>query len=106
MACAMRAFYFFPRRGYLKLRCARTLSAMIRFFLAAILAYVATLSAIGGSSTFELVVSAGPHERRNVPVCVPMSRARIGNEPIQSVTLTGVDGQRVPAQWTGPSLTS
>jgi len=35
-----------------------------------------------------------------------MSRVRIGNEPIASVTLTRSDGQLISAQWTGPGLTS
>src|SRR5206468_2328526 len=48
----------------------------------------------------------GRHERINVPVRVSMPGDRIGNERIASVTLTRVDGQLIPAQWTGPSLTS
>ncbi len=62
--------------------------------------------AFGASSSFELTVAAGQHERHNVPVRVPMPRARIGNERIASVTLARADGKLIPAQWTGPSLTS
>ena len=35
-----------------------------------------------------------------------MSRFQMGNEPIASVTLARADGQLIPAQCTGPSLTS
>jgi len=62
--------------------------------------------AFGATSPFELTVAAGPHERNNVPVYVPMSRARIGDERIASVTLARADGRSISAQWTGPSLTS
>ncbi|HUS36039.1 MAG TPA: DUF6807 family protein [Verrucomicrobiae bacterium] len=79
---------------------------MTRSFIAAIAVWIANLWTFGASSNFELVLSAGPHERTNVAVRVPMSRARIANEPIRSVTLAGTDGQPIPAQWTGPSLTS
>src|SRR6266516_395419 len=60
-------------------------------------------TAFGASPSFDLTVEAGRHERSNVPVRVPISRGRIGNERIASVTLSREDGQSVPAQWTGPS---
>jgi hypothetical protein len=66
----------------------------------------AATSASGASSSFELAVTAGRHDRNNVPVRVPMPRNQIGNERIASVTLARGDGQLIPAQWTGPSLIS
>jgi hypothetical protein len=63
-------------------------------------------NALGASSSFDFTVSAGRQERNNVPVRVPISRGQIGNERIASVTLSREDGQLIPAQWTGPSLTS
>ena len=80
---------------------------MNRSFFECIAIYVAAAtSAFGASEAFELTVPAAQHERNTVPVRVPMSRARIGNEPIASVKLARADGQLIPAQWTGPSLTS
>ena len=66
----------------------------------------AAASTFGASSSFELTVAAGRHERNNAPVRVPISRGRIGNERIASVTLARADGRLIPAQWTGPILTS
>jgi hypothetical protein len=72
----------------------------------------AVLSLAGGACaysaalSFDFTVAAGPHERRNVPMRVPISHDRIGDERIASVTLTRANGESIPAQWTGPSLTS
>src|SRR5258706_13547070 len=60
----------------------------------------------GASSSFELTVAAGQHERNNVPVRVQMLRGQIGKDQIASVTLARMDGQLIAAQWTGPGLTS
>src|SRR4029450_3618 len=80
---------------------------MNRFLFGCIAAYVAAATwAFSASSSFELTVSAGEHERNQVPVRVPMPRGQIGNERITSVTLARLDGRLLPAQWTGPSLTS
>jgi len=80
---------------------------MNRLTVGCIAAYVAAATwTFGASSSFELTVAAGRHERNNVPVRVPMLRGQIGNERIASVTLARADGQLIPAQWTGPSLTS
>src|SRR6266545_2068780 len=68
--------------------------------------FVAVARAFGASSSFELTVAAGRHERNNVPVRVQMPRGQIGNDRIASVTLAGTDGKSIPAQWTGPGLTS
>lgn len=62
--------------------------------------------AIADSSSFEFTVAAGWHERNHVPVRVPISLDRIGNAGIGSVTLVGADRKPIPAQWTGPGLTS
>jgi len=80
---------------------------MNRLFFGWIAAYVAAaVCAFGAFSSFELTVAAGRHERNNVPVRAPILRGQIGNEGIVSVTLARADGQLIPAQWTGPSLTS
>jgi hypothetical protein len=68
--------------------------------------FTAAAWAFGASSSFDLTVAAGQHERKNVPVRVPISRGQIGNERIASLTLARADGQLIPVQWTGPSLTS
>ena len=60
----------------------------------------------GASASFDLTVAAGRHERNNVPVRVTFSRPPLGNESVGSVALVRADGQSIPAQWTGPSLTS
>jgi hypothetical protein len=80
---------------------------MNRSFFGFVTVYVTAAScAFGASSSFELTVAAGRHERNNVPVRVPMPRAEIGKEPISSARLARADGQLIPAQWTGPSLAS
>src|SRR5207247_877991 len=68
--------------------------------------FVAIAWAFGDSSSFDFTVAAGRHERSNVPVRVQMPRGQIGKERIASVTLAGTDGKSIPAQWTGPGLTS
>src|SRR5262249_47365505 len=75
------------------------------FFFVAVYAATAACT-FGASSSFELTVEAGRHDRNNVAVRVPMQHGQIGNEPICSVRLARADGQLIPAQWTGPSLTS
>jgi len=80
---------------------------MNRLSIGCIAAYVAAATwAFGASSSFDLTVAAGRHDRSNVPVRVPMPRGQIGNERISSVTLARADGQMLPAQWTGSGLTS
>jgi Methane oxygenase PmoA len=68
--------------------------------------FAAAASAFGDSSSFDFTVAAGQHERNNVPVRVQMPRGQIGKDRIASVTLAGTDGKSIPAQWTGPGLTS
>src|SRR5262245_48539239 len=80
---------------------------MNRLPFACIAVYCAAAAfAFGATSSFDFTIESGRHERNNVPVRVPMPRAQIGNERILSVTLARRDGQLIPAQWTGPSLTS
>src|SRR4029077_19956910 len=75
------------------------------FGSAAVVLYSA-FSASGASSSFEITVAAGQHDRKNTPVRVQVAPGRIGNEKIASVTLTGPDGNAIPAQLTKPSLIS
>ena len=80
---------------------------MKRLLYKFIAAYVAAAScAFGATAPFEVTVAAGPYERTNVPVRVPMPQAHIGNEPILSAMLEFPDRGLIRAQWTGPSLTS
>src|SRR5512132_2966417 len=80
---------------------------MIRLPFGCIAVYFALAArTFGASSSFELTVAAGQHERNNVPVRVQMPRGQIGNDRIASVTLAGADGKSIPAQWTDPGLTS
>ena len=80
---------------------------MIRLRFGCMAVYFAVAaSAFGDSSSFDFTVAAGRHERNNVPVRLQMPRGQIGKERIASVTLARADGQLIPAQWTGPGLTS
>ena len=79
---------------------------MKRLFFRCVAACLAVGSAFGACTSFDLTVTAGRHERNNVPVRVPITRGQIGNERIASATLSRADGQLIPGQWTGPSLTS
>src|SRR5262245_30520384 len=80
---------------------------MIKPSVAGAVSYLAIAGCTFGASTsFEFTVDAGKHERKSVPVRVPIPRSQIGGERIASATLTGPNGQSVAAQWTGPSLTA
>src|SRR5882762_601259 len=68
--------------------------------------FTAAAWALGHSSSIDFTVTAGRFERNNVPVRVQMARSQIGKERIASATLARTDGQLIPAQWTGPGLTS
>jgi len=57
----------------------------------------AAVWALGDSSSFDLTVAAGRHERNHVPVRVQMPRRQIGQERIASATLVGPDGKSIPA---------
>ena len=53
------------------------------------------------AQTVEFTVDAGPHDRKNTPVRVPL-KEKLGN----AATLTDASGQGVPCQVTGPNLLS
>ncbi len=60
-------------------------------------------STVGASSFVEITIAAGPQERKNIPVRVPL---RLGKDKIATVALTGPDGKAIPTQWTKPGLLS
>jgi Family of unknown function (DUF6807) len=68
--------------------------------------FAAAAWAFADSSSFDIAVAAGQHERNNVPVRVPMLRGQIGKDRVTSAALAATDGQSIPVQWTGPSLAS
>src|ERR1043166_484258 len=68
--------------------------------------FAAAALVLADSTSFDLTILAGKHERNQVPVTVPMSRGQIAKERIAAVTLARTDGQLIPAQWTGPGLTA
>jgi hypothetical protein len=66
----------------------------------------AAARAFGESSSFEFTVEAGKYERNHVPVRVEVPRGQLGKDRVASVTLARTDGPSIPAQCTGPGLTS
>jgi hypothetical protein len=80
---------------------------MIKMFVGA-LAVVSGLpfSAASTSTAFDVTVAAGRHERKNVPVRVPVPPGQIDVAQIASISLTLPDGKAIPAQWTKPGLMS
>src|SRR4030095_13753817 len=68
--------------------------------------FAAAAWAFADSSSFDITVAAGQHERNNVPVRVPMLRGQIGKDRVTSAALAATDGKSIPVQWTGPSLAS
>jgi hypothetical protein len=78
---------------------------MIRILFACIVVLLSSaLSAQSTSTAFEITVTAGQHERKNVPVRVPLPSGQIDDAKLVSVTLTLPDGHVIPAQWTRPGL--
>src|SRR5439155_24764937 len=63
-------------------------------------------STFAASTSLEITLAAGPHERKNIPVRVLLSLGRIGDDNIASVALMGPDGKAILAQLTKPSLIS
>src|SRR5262245_31231940 len=61
-------------------------------------------SAHAGAISLDITVSAGKHERKNVPVHVQVPSGQVLNEKIDSVTITAGDGKSIPAQWTEATL--
>jgi hypothetical protein len=60
-------------------------------------------SAFGQSPTYDVTITAGAHDRKNVPVTVSLHSVSVQHEPV-SVSLTGPDGTSIPAQLTRPGL--
>lgn len=63
---------------------------------------LATAAAGAAEKTFEIAVSAGKHDRSNVPVCVPI--ALPAELTTGSVVLTDPSGKSIVGQVTAPSL--
>jgi hypothetical protein len=68
--------------------------------------FAAAVCTFAASTSFDFTISAGRHDRSNLPVRAPIPRAQIGEQRIASVTVAGPNGQPIAAQWTGPGLTS
>src|SRR5262245_9369458 len=78
---------------------------MIGFAVAGIAVWgCSAIPAIGAATSFDITVAAGRYARANVPVRVHLPPARIRDEKVASVTLTGQDGKPIPAQWTKAGL--
>jgi hypothetical protein len=60
-------------------------------------------SAFGASPTYDVTITAGTHDRKNVPVCISIPPVSLPAKPT-TVILTGPDGKTIPAQLTGPGL--
>jgi hypothetical protein len=77
---------------------------MKRTFLGAILAVSYFLgSALGAAPTYDVTITAGGHDRRNVPVRICLPPVELRAKPT-ALILTGPDGKSIPAQLTGPGL--
>jgi hypothetical protein len=77
---------------------------MKRAFQGAALAVLCLLgSAFGASPTYEVTITAGTHDRQNVPVCIPLPSVALRAEPT-TVIVTDPDGKTIPAQLTRPGL--
>src|SRR5262245_61627151 len=80
---------------------------MIKMLLGTVAALLcSSFSTCSASTGFDMTVAAGRHERKNVPVRVPLPPGQGGDAKIASVTLTLPDGNAIPAQSTGPGLLS
>jgi hypothetical protein len=55
--------------------------------------------ASAGSPTYEVTIAAEGHDRKDVPVRIPIPRGQAA-----AAILTGPDGKTIPAQLTGPNL--
>ena len=77
---------------------------MKRSFLGAMLAVSYFLgSAFGAAPTYDMTITAGAHDRKNVPVCICLPPVALPAKPT-AVNLTGPDGKSIPAQLTEPGL--
>jgi hypothetical protein len=61
--------------------------------------------ALAGMPTYDITISAGKHERKNVPVRISLPPAALGVEP-KAVLLIDEHGKTVPAQLTRPGLSA
>jgi hypothetical protein len=77
---------------------------MKRTFPGALLAALGFLgSAYGDSPVYDVTISAGAHDRKNVPVCIPLPPVSLRDKPT-TVILTDPGGTTIPAQLTMPGL--
>ena len=53
---------------------------------------------------FDITISAGSHDRTNIPVRVQLPPDKLKNDATGTVNLTGPDGKSIPAQWTKPGI--
>src|SRR5262245_32915748 len=76
---------------------------MTLFGPTAVLPFAAS-AAQGDAALFEITGSAGPYERTQVPVRLPVPAGQASGEKPAPVTLTAPGGESNPGQWTGPGL--
>jgi hypothetical protein len=77
---------------------------MKRSFQGTLLAALCFLrSALGASPTYDVTITAGSHDRTNVPVRVSLPPVSLRDKPTV-VNLTDPDGKNIPAQLTEPGL--
>src|SRR6516225_6423831 len=60
-------------------------------------------SGFGDSPTYDVTITAGAHDRKNVPVCIALPPVALRDKP-STVILTDPDGKSIPAQLTEPGL--
>jgi hypothetical protein len=77
---------------------------MKRAFQCALFATLCVLgSAFGDSPTYDVTITAGRHDRKNVPVRICLPPVALRDKPT-AVSLTDSDGKSIPAQLTEPEL--
>jgi hypothetical protein len=77
---------------------------MKRTFPVALLALSCLLgSAFGQMPSYDVTISAGKHDRKNVPVCITLPPVSLRDKPT-SVMVTDSEGKTIPAQLTEPGL--
>jgi hypothetical protein len=60
-------------------------------------------SAFGAAPPYDVTITAGAHDRKNVPVCISLPAVSLPDKPV-SVILTDPQGKTIPAQLTRPGL--
>jgi len=73
-------------------------------FAFALVACIVSIRAAAAGRTFDLTIEAGPHDRNNTPVCVPVDVQPSHSSPSVSISLPG--GKQLAGQITARSLTS